>query len=371
MEDEFRRDGFRKLTGPIEHWVTTFHTGYWGFRDDKKEAWEEIEEGEIFLFHASGSKFLDVPNKLIRDAGKGVIGIGRVGAKSRKDEPAWWEEVHYDGEYPYLVHFSEIHWFGDTDSIRDAPVREKSVDEMVEDVHALDENKITFGEMDERTGYRIPAQGSPGNVKHPEKLFPLLVERLHGVDPDEREVPESEEDEDEDESNGRGASSVRSRDRDRDLGSSDGSSGTVSYQPSIDQTMSGWMDHEHTLDTFEDELLDAGFESGETEHSDLLAWRNTNLVLAEAKSVHNSNERSQIRKALGQLHEYSYFDVEQDAERARKDLTRCLVLTEEPSDGYRKFLQHLQDEGIFTFWVDEYEVRGLSDSMERLEAITR
>jgi len=368
MEDEFRRKGFRKLTGPIEHWVTTFHTGYWGFRPDKKGAWEEIEEGEIFLFHASGSEFLDAPNKRVRDAGKGVIGIGRVGATSVKDEPAWWEEVHDDGNYPYLVHFSEIHWFGDTDSIRDAPVRQKSVDEMVDDIHALNENEITFGEMSERTGYRIPAQGSPGNIKHPEKLFPLLLERLHGVEPDELNTPESERETER--SSGRGASSVRSRDRDRDLDSGGHSSGTVSYESSIDETMSGWMDHEHALDTFEDELIDAGFNSGETDYSDLLAWRNTNLVLAEAKSIHDSNERSQIRKALGQLYEYGYFDVEQDAERIKKDLTRCLVLTEEPSDGYREFLEYLQNEGIFTFWIDEYEVRGLSDSIERLEAIT-
>lgn len=36
--------------------------------------------------------------KHVKDAGSGVIGIGRVGAKSIKDEPAWWERIHSDGE---------------------------------------------------------------------------------------------------------------------------------------------------------------------------------------------------------------------------------------------------------------------------------
>lgn len=75
--------------------------------------------------------------------------MGRVGAKSTKTEPAWWQELHADGEYPYLIHFSELHWFGDTGEIRDAPVSDKSVAEMVEDVRALEQNKITFGEMSE------------------------------------------------------------------------------------------------------------------------------------------------------------------------------------------------------------------------------
>lgn len=364
MEAAFRESGFRKLTGPIEHWLTTFHTNYWGFRSDKREAWEDIEEGEIFLFHASSSKFLDVAPKRVKDAGRGVIGIGRVGATSVKSEPAWWEEIHHQGEYPYLVHFSEIHWFGDTDEIRDVPVSEKSVEEMVRDVHALGENKITFGEMDERAGYRIPAQGSPGNVKYPEKLFPLLVERIHDVELDGGTTGTTA-----DEESMRAAAAVRTRDRDRNLEASGHDDGVVVHESSINQTMEGWIGHEHSLDVFEDELIDAGFETGETEHSDILAWRDSNAVLGEAKSIHESNEREQIRTALGQLYEYSYFDVEQSTERDWETLTKCLLLTREPSTEYRPFLEHLEGD-VFTFWTDEYELRGLPESMARFDAIT-
>jgi|GEM_PF-6661601 len=363
MTDEFLRDGFRKVTGPIEHWLTTYHTGYWGFRPDKEEAWRNIAEGEVFVFHASNSKFLDVPKSRVREAGAGVIGIGRVGAKSTKSEPAWWEELHSDGEYPFLIHFSEIHWFGDTDAIRDVPVADKSLEEMVEDVHALGENKITFGEMKNRTGYQIPPQGSPTGVSQPEKLFPLLVERIRGVEPDDHEVPN------EGDTEATEAVSVRSRSRDRDLDGERDTPAEVTYETSVEQTMNGWIEHEHALDTFEDELVDADFEAGETDRSDLLAWRDGDVVLAEAKSIHDGNERGQIRKALGQLHEYSYFDVQQNETRASKDLTRILLLTHRPSEEYREFLTALQNDGILTLWVDEFSVEGLSESMEHLEQL--
>ncbi|RDZ46065.1 hypothetical protein C5B86_10055 [Haloferax sp. Atlit-19N] len=368
MEEDFFTDGFRKLTGPIEHWLTTYHTGYWGFRPDKEDAWEAIEEGEIFLFHASASKFLDVPRREVKDAGKAVIGLGRVGAKSTKSEPAWWEEVHQDGNYPFLIHFSEIHWFGDTDSIRDVPVADKSTDEMVADVHRLDENKITFAEMDERAGYRIPAQGSPGNIKYPEKLFPLLVERLRGDSPTDLVSPQSQDATGD--TSARESSSIRKRSRDRNLDPEQSTSETVSYSSSVDQTMSGWIEHEHALDVFEDHLLNAGFDSGETKHSDILASRDGYLVLAEAKFIHDGNERSQIRTAIGQLHEYGYFDVQNDPERRGMELVKCLVFTKRPSESYLPFLKSLSEDGIHTFWIDEYEVLGLQDSLEKFSQIT-
>jgi hypothetical protein len=345
--------------------LTTYHTGYWGFRSDKETAWKEIDEGEVFLFHASGSKFLDVPQKEVRDVGKGVVGLGRVGAKSSKEEPAWWEELHSNGYYPYLIHFSEIYWFGDTASIRDAPVCDKTVEEMVADVHALNENIISFGEMKERTGYQIPAQGSPGNVKYPEKLFPLLVERIRGTDPENHDLSTVEREDSWSES-----ASVRERSRDRDLDAESASTQEVSYEASVGETMEGWIDHEHALDTFEDVLLEAHFEGGETDSSDILAWHGDDVVIVEAKSIHGNNERTQIRKALGQIHEYSYFDVEQDSDLAEKSLTRCLLLTREPSHEYLDFLSDLQSEGIFTFWTDEFEIQGLPESMARLEALT-
>lgn len=102
---------FRELTGPIEHWITTYRRDYWGFRPDKEEAWRNTTDEELFLFHASSEKFLDPPRGALTDVNTGIIGVGRVSELSAKDDPVWWEEIHHDGNYPFLVHFSELHWF--------------------------------------------------------------------------------------------------------------------------------------------------------------------------------------------------------------------------------------------------------------------
>ncbi|EMA20101.1 hypothetical protein [Haloarcula argentinensis] len=350
---------FRKLTGPIEHWLTTFHQGYWGFRPDKKEAWEEIEVGEVFVFHASSTEFLETPRGALTDISTGIIGLGHVGAKSTKSEPAWWEELHLDGNYPYLIHFSEIYWFGDTDQIRDAPVSEKDVSEMVDDIHAIAENIITFGEMRERAGYQIPAQGSPGNIKSPEKLFPLLQQRLDGS------LEQSSADDESASGN-----EIRERNRDRDIDQEGTKNKEVTYEQSVKETISGTIEHEEILDTFEDYLSDHGFDGGETERSDLIMSSDDDVVLGEAKSIHPGNERGQIRRALGQLLEYRKRDIYDDGKLSSLSVTLCLILSQPPSEEYLDILESVESDGIFTYWIDNGRVDGPDESMARLREIT-
>ena len=354
MDDSFK---FRKLTGPIEHWLTTLHQGYWGFRPDKKEAWKEIEENEVFVFHASSSEFLETERGALSNLDTGIIGLGRVGAKSEKDKPVWWEEIHHNGNYPYLIHFSEIYWFGHVTAIRDVPVADKDIDEMVRDVHRLAENIITFKEMQERTGYRIPAQGSPMNIRSPKKLFPLLRERIN----ESIETDSVEED-----GLSAGDTRLRTRSRDRDLDADQVSSREVTYKSSVHETIEGTIYHEQTLDAFEDYLKKRGFSGGETDHSDLIMKFEQMYVLAEAKSIHSGNESKQIRTGLGQLLEYRYRDIYANRERTSVTVTLCLVLSRAPSDTYREILKSVKDDGIFAFWIDEGNVDGLNASMRHI-----
>ncbi|WP_338727513.1 hypothetical protein [Haladaptatus sp. DJG-WS-42] len=375
MTDISLEDGFRKVTGPIEHWVTTLYHGYWGFRQDKKEAWKEIKVGEVFLFHASKSALQTTPKKKVADVGGGVIGIGVVGAKSRKEEPTWWGELHNDEMYPYLIHFSEIQWFGDASSIRDAPVKDKDLDEMIRDVHLLNKRIITFAEMDKRAGYRIPAQGSPGNVKHPRKLFPLLLERIEGRPIQNQELPEQSETQDrslsefqDDDSVLTSSGEIRDRNRDRNL-NEDVEEQAVTYRTNIGRVIGGTLEHEATLDIFEDYLSARGFEGGETDRSDLLMANDTDVILCEAKSIRAYNERAQIRKALGQLLEYSYFDVRNNANWDTKTLSRCLLLSRRPSDHILTFLEGLIEDQILTFWKEEDAIRGTEESLTQLKEL--
>ncbi len=329
--------------------------------------------GDVFLFHAASPEYITGSGS---DLGAGIIGIGKVGAKSTKSEPVWWEELHKEGRnYPYLIHFSEIYWFGDTTTIEDAPVSDKPESQVRDEARALSENKISFGDMSD-AGYRIPAQGSIANLSSPEKLFPLLQDRLNSAtvvqDPGTGKTGERMSDKSNDSAgaNGRGASNLRDRNRDRNLSPEEVENRTVESQQSVKDQIQGSLEHEEALDVFEDYLVKRGFETGETKHSDILGTNELYVVIGEAKSVHNRNASGQIRRGLGQLLEYTYFDVKKDTSRNAKELTRCLVLTQEPSGGSREFLQDLQNEGIYTYWTDEYEVKGFSESMDRLEAVT-
>ncbi len=364
----------RKLTGPVEHWVTTYNSGYWGFVKKYEEKWQnDIHPGDVFLFHAASPEYITSSGS---DLGAGIIGIGKVGAKSTKSEAVWWEELHKEGRnYPYLIHFSEIYWFGDTTAIEDAPVSEKSDSQVREEARALSENKISFGDMSD-AGYRIPAQGSIANLSSPEKLFPLLRDRLDSAtvvqDPGTGKTGERMADESSDleGATGRGASDLRNRNRERDLSPEEVENQTVESQQSVKDQIQGSLEHEESLDVFEDYLVNRGFETGETKHSDILGTNELHVIIGEAKSIHDRNTSGQIRRGLGQLLEYTYFDVKKDDSRNAKELTRCLVLTQEPSQGYKEFLRDLQNDGIYTYWTDEYGVKGFSESMDRLESVT-
>ncbi|MFC7236640.1 hypothetical protein [Halosegnis marinus] len=359
---------FQKVTGPIEHWVTTFHTGYWGFRPDKQAAWEAIRPGQAFLFHASKSEFLDVPPSLLEEVGTGIIGFGRVANKRTKEEAAWWQEIHGDGTYPYLIDLEDIVWFGQTDEIRDVPVAEKDTEEMIADVHHLAANIISFPEMRSEAGYQIPAQGSPMNVSQPEKLFPLIRSRLDASP--ETEAASSATESSERTASINGSAEIRERAQDRNLDPNAFSDEAVEYTPSLGDTIAGTIDHEEALDIFETYLAERGLSGGETTNSDLISFDDGAVVLAEAKSIHGQNERSQIRRGIGQVLEYAHTDIATNVELAGKERLVCLLLSRPPSEPYRPVLQSLTDRDIHTFWVDDGGVAGLESSMRTLSAIT-
>ncbi|MEM3828895.1 MAG: hypothetical protein QXP36_06755, partial [Conexivisphaerales archaeon] len=94
------------FTGPPEHWLTTFNTKFWGLNDENKKFWREnIQVGDIFLFHSTSTKYLQTKPKMP----SGIIGIGIVGGKRRKESLEWLEEIKTGkNEWPLVVDFSEI-----------------------------------------------------------------------------------------------------------------------------------------------------------------------------------------------------------------------------------------------------------------------
>ena len=53
-----KSDPIRKLTGPPEHWLTTFHTGFWGLTESQRGKWEELQPGDLFVFHSTYAKYV-------------------------------------------------------------------------------------------------------------------------------------------------------------------------------------------------------------------------------------------------------------------------------------------------------------------------
>lgn len=381
-----------KFTGKIEHWVTTFYQGFWGLPNDKEELWKGISGGDVFLFHGTyPADYIDD-----NDAGGGVIGVGVVGGFDTKNESVWKEELKGGRDYPYLIYFSEMYWFGDTNDIRLAPVSEKDDPELIDDTYALSENILKIPEMREKAGEQISPMGLMGEVKKIDALRPVLEARLRDLNADKRDTPSavhSSKAEGEfvtsppgsvtsdvlesGERLQRGDSSSTSTDQESNgnrssSGSRRGRSGASDTEMTGDETEVNFVrdtednkrknrEHERILDIVENTLAASGFTVEETEYSDLIATRDDTQLLAEAKYIHEESERDQVRYAIGQLAEYRYRDFRLNT--LNKDPIRFLVLSQRPTDGYARFIKDLQSDEIYTVWVDGETIKGLSESV--------
>lgn len=144
----------------------------------------------------------------------------------------------------------------------------------------------------------------------------------------------------------------------------------ITYTSSVRDTIVGTIDHEKTLDHFEDFLSERGFTGGERDHSDLIMQSEEHVILGEAKMIHANNEATQIRQGLGQLLEYRHRDILHNTGLASRPLTRYLILSQQPSAEYQNILRSVEDDGIYTVWIEDDQVAGLEMSMDRLSEIT-
>lgn len=390
MKSDLLNTPVYKFSGRIEHWLTTFHRGFWGLPDGERSKWEDISKGDVFLFHGTKPEYIND-----NDAGGGVIGVGVVGGFDTKDEAVWLEELQGGRDYPYLIYFDEMYWFGDSDAVENIPVSEKEEIQIIDECHSLSENILSFGEMRENTGYSFNPMGVMSEVKEIQKLRPLLEGRLRDLEADERDAPSAAHASENDgefvtsppsstntdglDSGSRqergGGSSTSSGQGGSSGGSSSGSrrgrSGANNVEVTGDETEVSFVrdtadtqrknkEHERILDVVENTLAASGFTVEETEYSDLIATRDDTHLLAEAKYIHEGNERDQIRYAIGQLAEYRYRDFRLD--NLDGDPLRFLVLSQRPTDGYARFLKDLQSDGIYTVWVDDNAIKGPSES---------
>jgi len=160
--DRLKAGPVYKLTGPPEHWLTTFNTGFWGLTEPRwTKLWHDLNKGDPCLFHSTAVvwELLSNPKTAVE---RGVIGIGIVDRTDRKTSLEWVTEIERDENgWPLLIHFSDIVWFGDVASVKDRPIREKmgSVGQMRKEVTAIAAGGVPFKRFSEE-GCSFPAQPS-------------------------------------------------------------------------------------------------------------------------------------------------------------------------------------------------------------------
>lgn len=177
----------RKANGPVEHWLTTLDTGFWGFEVKKAKVWHQLKAGDVLLFQAVSPKPAYVARKPKHPKITGFIGAGIVSDKSEKNEPRWLSEIidtrvrklNTPKLWPHLVHFSDVIWFGDIDKI-DASHIQRSIEKadaapmnLSHPIRELAKNILTAETMLE-AGYKFGAQGTGSYLSSNVELLSTL-----------------------------------------------------------------------------------------------------------------------------------------------------------------------------------------------------
>lgn len=132
----------------------------------------------------------------------------------------------------------------------------------------------------------------------------------------------------------------------------------INYVADLDYLRDRSQAHEQVLDELEERLEESGYDCYQTNHCDLLALSDEKVILVEAKTVTPDTALKQIRQAIGQLHEYEYYDVVEEGIAEERELIRCLLLNEPPKGKLREYLEYLQTSDIGVLWWTGEEITG-------------
>ncbi len=140
---------------------------------------------------------------------------------------------------------------------------------------------------------------------------------------------------------------------------------TISYESSKKKQAKATNTHEQTVEILRDRLIAENWDCHETDETDILAMRDNQVLLVEVKSVNGSNDSHQLRKALGQLHENCYREVVRRGWNDRT-LLASLAFSQPPADQYSGYIEYLRRHGIETLWIENEEISGLPESVDRI-----
>lgn len=367
---------FRKLTGPPEHWLTTYNTNFWGLEQKHEKIWEaKINVGDLFIFHSTDIMYLSKKTKL----NTGIIGLGILGAKSKKTTLEWVNELKTEtNQWPLLLHFSEIWWFGNLNEIDNITVAERlkrPENIITNDLVNLTHNVITFEEM-RRYNCVIPAQGSIQNIADEKReiLVELITSHLDNdsIVPDlssfEILISENTEklpltnDDDVLKNFVRRISNLRNiNQNENEEEATKRERKLITYEQNNQAQEKANKKHRKTLILLAEYIRKSELIPQESV-IDLFVENKDEIFIFEVKSIHRDNFKHQTREAIGQLLEYEYFEVKKI--NTNKKVYRSIIYSEEPPINMINFLKAYN---FNVYWITNDVVSGDNKSKEILD----
>ncbi len=358
---------FYRFTGPPEHWLTALKYWTWGLEEHHRERWKNIQTGDVFFIHSTGSQ-----TSAFNNAVSGIIGIGVVGFDfSIKEAPLWHYEIKNKvNRWPLLVPLTEVYLFSEIldPAIWESPEpkndakTEKLIDKLlvnripIANIKGFPQmgsfSSVSFDVakqilFQDRPLYLYSGHSLRGQIKNEEKLSDMA------------EVHSATE-------TLRSAASLRFLEE---------LNKRIIVKPyshitrDNDILARAELSHHTVLQELINIFRDKGYATLSNKHVDLFAHNESKSFLFEVKSTENRNFRVQARKGIVQLFEYDYFEI--DKFKKEKGITfkesyNLLVPSQEPKDtSYVKFINSL-DLGVATVKDQKLIVIGQDNGFSKI-----
>ncbi len=154
-------------SGPTD-WLTILRRGALQFWEKIKSQWQQVNVGDIVLFHMKRS---DDGNKALPEYHldeSGFIGYGVVGNKRTKTERWWWNE-HDRLAYPYLANLTECNVTCDVEELdRSRALFQLDKEEIKSEIKVLEKGLIPWQQVkqisQETTDKDLPGPGGVANI---------------------------------------------------------------------------------------------------------------------------------------------------------------------------------------------------------------
>ena len=349
-----------RVTGTPENFLTALRFNVWGFNKENERHWKKLLPGDIIFFYcyASNSKFIKRPQSCI-------LGFGVVGNNFfESTEPLWIDEKLDGKTYPFKFSFSEIYLFANIkiNDDWDSTSLDK-FDTTQQIILKLIEAAIPISDLE-----GFPVMGSYSGIQSADVKRFLLgsSKRLafyEGIHNDDMPTKSSELKELTSEAEAlRFATTLTVFDNIKERIVSEPS---APYGFNAEKLAAAEKAHFDVVSYLRLLFANKGYNVYYNNHVDLFAFKKSNSLLIEAKSIENRNFISQSRKGIVQLFEYNYFEVskfKQDKGLQFTNEINLLATSNKPRDTeYVKFINSLD---IKTIAVRKQNVLNYGDSVD-------